>query len=78
MNALFSKEIKVNGDYVSGTIKRNEGNKNNESKAFLLHSGLNFGNRSTTVWTSEDLINIINELQDVVNELDKHNGQMKV
>jgi hypothetical protein len=71
---MFSNEIIVKGNYLSGTIKKNEVNKESSERLYLLHSGLNFGGRGGNAWTSERLREIAKEMLDVAVEIDKQNG----
>ncbi|ASA22652.1 hypothetical protein [Paenibacillus donghaensis] len=71
---MFSNEIIVKGNFVSGTIKKNEGNKDSSNHSYILHSGLNFGGRGGTARTADKLREISKEMLDVAAEIDKHNG----
>ncbi|MEK4006463.1 hypothetical protein [Paenibacillus sp. FSL H3-0333] len=70
---MFSNEIIVKGNYVSGTIKKNDGNKDLSNHPYILHSGLNFGGRGGTTWTADKLREIVKEILDVAAEIDKQN-----
>jgi hypothetical protein len=72
---MFSNEIIVKGNYVSGTIKKNDGNKDSSHHPYILHSGLNFGGRGGTTWASDKLREIIAEMENVIIEMDKQNGE---
>lgn len=74
---LFSNEIIVKGNHMSGTIKKNDGNKDSSNHPYILHSGLNFGGRGGTTWTADKLREIIEEIQNVIVEIDKQNGDLK-
>jgi len=75
---MFTSETIVKGNYVSGTIKKNNGNQDPSKHPYLLHSDLNFSNRgSSKDWTSEKLKDLANELLSMAAEIDKQNGVEK-
>ncbi|WP_091014468.1 MULTISPECIES: hypothetical protein [Paenibacillus] len=75
---MFSNEVIVKGNYVSGTIKSNSTSKDPDGHPYLLHSGLNLGSNRGTVWNSEKLREIADELQKIAIEIDKHNSETNV
>lgn len=70
---MFSNEIIVKGNFVSGTIKKNDGNKESSHHPYILHSGLNLGSQGGITWTSEKLKEVSKEILEVAAEMDKQN-----
>ncbi|QWU14298.1 hypothetical protein SAMN04487895_101598 [Paenibacillus sophorae] len=75
---MFSNEIIVKGNFVSGTIKKNDGNKDSSNHPYILHSGLNFGGRGGTTWTADKLRKISKEILDVATEIEKQNSPNEI
>jgi hypothetical protein len=72
---MFTSETIVKGNYVSGAIKKNNGNQDPSKHPYLLYSNLNLGSGNIINWTSEKLKDIANELLKVAAEIDKHNDK---
>lgn len=71
---MFSNEIIVKGNYVSGTIKKNTTSKDQEEHSYLLYSGLNLGSSKATTWSADKLREMADELLQVAAKIDKQNG----
>ncbi|WP_440110095.1 hypothetical protein [Paenibacillus sp. QZ-Y1] len=75
---MFSNEVIVKGNYVSGTIKSNSTSKDPDGHPYLLHSGLNLGSNRGTAWNSKKLREVADELEKIATEIDKYNGETRV
>ncbi|MBX4152390.1 hypothetical protein K1X09_34400 [Paenibacillus lautus] len=62
---MFSNEVKVNGNYVKGSIKKQTG------FPYKLYSELNFINNH---WSSNELRSIADELHKVAEEIDRQSS----
>lgn len=63
---MFQTEIKVEGKYVSGTIKKN-------NNTYMLFTNLNIGGDKTHTWTDKQLNEISIEFKQISNKIDELN-----